>query len=87
MHEMSLMNDLMSKINTIVEDQGGAKVVGVHVWLGALAHISPDHFREHFVEGARGTLAQDAHLYIESNEDPDNPHAQDILLRSIEVDD
>jgi hydrogenase nickel incorporation protein HypA/HybF len=86
MHEMSLMNDLMNKISAVAREQGGAQVVGVHVWLGALSHISPDHFREHFLEGARGTIAEGAHLEIETDNDPNNPNAQEILLRSIEVD-
>jgi len=85
MHEMSLMNDLMGKIETISREHGGAQVVGVRVHLGALAHISADHFREHFVEGARGTRAEGARLEIEMGLDPKDPHAQDILLRSVEV--
>lgn len=87
MHEMSLMNNLMGQIERVAREQGGAQVVGVRLWLGALAHISPDHLREHFAEGAKGTLAQGARLEIESDDDPDNPNAQDILLRSIEVHD
>ena len=87
MHEMSLMNNLMGKIKTIADEQGGSEVVGVHVWLGALSHISPDHFREHFVQGAKGTLAERAHLDIETSDDVNDPNAQEILLRSIEVDD
>jgi hydrogenase nickel incorporation protein HypA/HybF len=86
MHEFSLMNDLLRKIKAVAHEQRGTRVVGVHVWLGALSHISSDHFREHFVEGAKGTVAQDAVLKIETDDDVDDPHAQDILLRSIEVD-
>jgi hydrogenase nickel incorporation protein HypA/HybF len=87
MHEMTLMNDLVGKIDSIAREQGGAQVVGVQVWLGALSHISPDHFREHFEIGTRGTLAEGAHLDIETDNDPNNPNAQEILLKSIEVDD
>ena len=38
--------------------------------LGALAHISPDHFREHFEHGACGTIAEGARLTIEIGHDP-----------------
>lgn len=85
MHEMSLMNDLMGKIDAVAREQGAARVVGVSVRLGALAHISPDHFREHFVAGSRGTRAEGAELTIELSEDVNDPQAQDILLRSVEV--
>jgi hydrogenase nickel incorporation protein HypA/HybF len=87
MHEMSLMNNLISKIKTLADEQGGAEVVGVHVWLGALSHISPDHFRDHFEQGTKGTLAERAHLEIVTSNDIDDPNAQEILLQSIEVDD
>ena len=60
-------------------------MVGVAVWIGALAHISASHFREHFEDGSRGSLAQGARLDIEVSDDPEHPQAQDILLRSIEV--
>lgn len=87
MHEMSLMNDLMKKIDTLASDQGAQRVVGVHVWLGALSHMSPDHFREHFNESARGTQSEGAKLWIETSDDIHDANAQSILLRTIEVDD
>lgn len=85
MHEFSLINDLMRKITTIAREQGAKKVVSVKVKLGALAHISPDHFREHFEEAAGGTVAAGARLEVELNPDENDPHAQDILLDSVEV--
>jgi hydrogenase nickel incorporation protein HypA/HybF len=87
MHEMSLMADLMKKIDAIAVEHRAKKIIGVHVWLGAMSHMSPDHFRGHFDQGAKGTPAEGACLTIETGNDPNDPHAQDILLRSIEVDD
>jgi len=87
MHEMSLINDLVDKIETVADKQNAKKIVGAKVWLGALSHISADHFREHFEQGTRGTVAQDAQLDIEVSEDADNPRAQDILLISVECQD
>jgi hydrogenase nickel incorporation protein HypA/HybF len=60
MHEFSLINDLMRKIAAIAHKQSARRVVGVKMTLGALSHISPDHFREHFEAAATGTIAQDA---------------------------
>jgi hydrogenase nickel incorporation protein HypA/HybF len=87
MHEFSLINDLMRKIAAIAHEQSARRVVGVKVTLGALSHISPDHFREHFEAAATGTIAQDAMLDIETLTDEHDPHAQDILLDSVEVED
>jgi hydrogenase nickel incorporation protein HypA/HybF len=85
MHEMSLMNDLMNKIESIAREHDAPRVVGVRVWLGALSHISPGHFKEHFVEGAKGTRAEGAVLDIETSDDATDEHAQEILLRSVDV--
>jgi hydrogenase nickel incorporation protein HypA/HybF len=55
MHEFSLINNLMRKINAIAQEQGARRVVPVSVTLGALSHISPDHFRDHFTAATKGT--------------------------------
>ncbi len=87
MHEMSLIHDLMRKIETIAREQNAAKVVCVKVRLGALAHISADHFREHFEEESKGTIADGARLDVELLTDENDPQAQDIMLDSVEVED
>jgi hydrogenase nickel incorporation protein HypA/HybF len=85
MHEQSLMADLMRKINAIGEEQQANKIIRVKVKLGALSHISANHFREHFVQAALGSCAEQAHLEIETLMDLDDPHAQEILLDSVEI--
>jgi hydrogenase nickel incorporation protein HypA/HybF len=84
-HEASLIADLLHQITAIMRQQGTGRVVGVTVRLGALSHISPDHFREHFVHGARGTIAEGARLTIEVGHDLGDPRAQDMMLDSLEV--
>lgn len=84
MHEMSLINDLVNKIETIAQEQNVKKIVSAKVWLGAMSHISADHFRGHFVEGTVGTVAEGAKLHVEVSDDLKDPQAQDILLISID---
>lgn len=85
MHEQSLMADLMRKINAIGDEQQAHRITCVKVRLGALAHISADHFREHFFMAAQGSCAENAQLDIETLTDLNDPHAQDIMLDSVEV--
>lgn len=87
MHEAHLMRDLMARIEAVAAAEGAARVTRVSVWLGALAHMSEAHFAEHFREGSAGTLADGAALDVTLSEDTTHPSAQDILLRSIEVED
>lgn len=85
MHEASLMADLIHKITTLADAQQADKVTGIHLTLGALSHLSPEHLREHFQHAARGTVAEDARLEIEAHTDITDPLAQDIRLDSIDV--
>ena len=62
MHERALMDDLMRKIEEVARADGAARVTRVAVRLGALSHFTPEHFREHFVDASRGTLAEGAEV-------------------------
>ena len=85
MHEFSLMVDLLRKILQIAHENGSKPVKKVTVQLGALAHITPEHFSEHFADATRGTLAEGAELNVIEMNDAQDPNAQDILLQSIEI--
>jgi hydrogenase nickel incorporation protein HypA/HybF len=85
MHEATLMKGLMRRVEEIAQDQQAARVVGVSVWLGALSHMSPGHFAEHFEEAAAGTIAAGARLNATESDDVHHANAQDVLLESIEV--
>lgn len=85
MHEFSLMNDLMRKIESVARENGARRIIGVRVKLGALAHISPEHFREHFLEAAANTVAAGARLELDQLKDETDARAQDILLESVEM--
>ena len=85
MHEAGLMRDLMRKINDLATAENASRVTGVTVWLGALSHMSPAHFQEHFDQAAHGTLAAGALIRCETSDDIQDPNADGILLRSIET--
>ena len=86
MHEFSLMADLLRKIQQLAKDANAEQVTLVKVKLGALSHITPDHFREHFEVAIDGTVAEGARLEVEQSQDEQDENAQDILLESIDVD-
>jgi hydrogenase nickel incorporation protein HypA/HybF len=85
MHEHGLMNGLMRQIRAVAAAEGARKVVKVSVWLGALSHMSPEHFAEHFVDAAAGSLAEGAELDCEVSDDPGDPRALDVVLKTVEV--
>jgi hydrogenase nickel incorporation protein HypA/HybF len=84
-HERSLVADLMRKIAAIAREESARKVISVKVQLGALCHLSAPHLREHFAQAACGTAVEGARLDIEVLTDVTDPHAQELLLDSVEV--
>ena len=85
MHEKALMDDLMAKILSVAAAEGGVRVTRVRVWLGALSHFTPEHFREHFEESAAGTLAEGAVVDAVLDDDIGDPRAQGVVLESVSV--
>ena len=85
MHEQALMRDLMQKITAEAETEGATRVTRISVRLGALSHLTEAHFREHFEEASRGTVAEGAAVDAKLAIDPTEPDAQGVVLESIEV--
>jgi len=87
MHETALVRDIVRRIDDLARATNARRVTGAKVWLGALSHLSPGHLREHFAVEARDTLAAGAILDIEVSDDLDDPHAQQVRLESVDLDD
>jgi hydrogenase nickel incorporation protein HypA/HybF len=85
MHEASLMTGLMRKIDEAARAQSAKRVVEVSVWLGALSHMTRGHFAEHFEHASAGTIAEGARLDVTVSSDIADANAQDVLLKSLEV--
>jgi hydrogenase nickel incorporation protein HypA/HybF len=86
MHETALVRDLVRRIEDLARATGARRVTRAKIWLGALSHLSPEHFREHFAIEARDTLAAGAALDIEMSQDPKDPHAQRVRLETVDLD-
>lgn len=85
MHELSLLADLLRKIEAVAQREQASMVTRVSLRVGALCHLSPPHLREHFAHAAQGTVAEHARLEITELSDITDPYAQDILLESVDV--
>ena len=80
MHERVLMEDVMRKVEQVALADGAARVTRVEVRLGELSHFTAAHFREHFVDVARGTLAEGAS--VDARVEGDDA---EVVIESIEV--
>jgi hydrogenase nickel incorporation protein HypA/HybF len=79
------MRDVMRKIEDVAREDGAFRVTRVAVRLGALSHFTPEHFREHFEDAARGTLAEGARVDAQLDDDPFAARARDVVIESVEV--
>jgi len=84
-HEASLMKTLMRRVEDLAREHGARRITRIAVKLGALSHFSPDHFREHFEQASRGTVAEGASLEIELLTDISDPRAQDVIVESVDI--
>lgn len=85
MHETGIVRDLVRRVAAAAKARGATRVEGIGVWLGALSQFSPLHFRLHFDDEARGTIAEHARLAIETSDDIADPNAQAVMIRSIDL--
>jgi hydrogenase nickel incorporation protein HypA/HybF len=79
------MANLIRKVEEVGTASGAARITRVVVRLGALSHFTVDHFREHFVDAARGTLAEGAQIDARLDDDLTAPHASDVVLESLDI--
>ena len=86
MHETALVRDIVRRIEDLARATDACRVTGARVWLGALSHLSAEHFREHYIIEAHDSIAASATLSIEVSSDLDHPHAQHVRLESVDVD-
>ncbi len=85
MHEHGLVRGLLRKLEEVARQNGASRVVAARVRLGALAHVSAEHFRTLFEETARGSLAEGCRLEVCEDLSPSSPHAHEVLLEHVEL--
>jgi hydrogenase nickel incorporation protein HypA/HybF len=81
------VRDVVRRIEDLAQAAGAHRVTGARIWLGALSHLSAEHFREHFAIAAQASIAAGATLAIEVSDDPNDPHSQNVRLESVDLDD
>jgi len=86
MHETALVRDVVRRIEDLAQATGARRITSVKIWLGALSHLSAQHFREHYALEAQGSIAAGAILTIEASNDLDRPDAQRVRLESVDLD-
>jgi hydrogenase nickel incorporation protein HypA/HybF len=79
------MDDVLREILAVADAEGAVRVARVRVWLGALSHFTPEHFREHYQDAARRTIAAEAEIEATLDGDPADPNAQGVVIESVDI--
>jgi len=79
-HERALMRDVLARVEDAARSEGATRVTRVAVRVGTLSHLTPEHFREHFADAARGTVADGAVVDVAID-----GRGADVLLESVDV--
>ena len=66
MHEVSLMQNMMTVVAAAAKAQGGGKVITIHLKIGRMAGVNADSLRFAFDILSKGTVAEGGKLEIET---------------------
>jgi hydrogenase nickel incorporation protein HypA/HybF len=81
------MRDVLARVEAVARAERASRVTRISVRLGALSHFTPEHFKQHFVDVARGSVAEGAAVDAEVVHDLTDPQAQGVVVTSVEVED
>jgi len=79
------MRDVVRQLEAVAAAERAPRVTRVRVRLGALSHFTPEHFREHFEDATRGTVAEGADVEAELSSDATEATAQGVVVESVDV--
>jgi hydrogenase nickel incorporation protein HypA/HybF len=85
MHEQATIRDLVAAVLRVAEENDARRVLRIKVRLGALSHFTPEHFEEHWVDAAAGTVAEHCKVESELADDLTDRNAQGIVLEDVEI--
>lgn len=85
MHEMQTVRALHSRAVEAARVARASRVVTIHIRIGALSHLSPDHLRKHFMRLTETSILAGARLDIVVDTDPTADLSQEVELVSLEV--
>jgi hydrogenase nickel incorporation protein HypA/HybF len=84
-HERAVTATVIGRILELADREHASAVTRVRVRLGPLSHFTPDHFREHFEDAARGTIAEGAAVEAAVSADTTADDADAVVVESVEV--
>lgn len=86
MHEEAMLKDVVRKAEEVSRAEGAARVTRVRIWVGARSHLGGPELEDRWANAVRGTSLAGSRVEVELSEDGNDPNAQRVVLRSLDVD-
>ena len=85
MHEEAMLRDVIRKAENVARREGGQRVTRVRLWVGARSHLGGPELTARWAHAVAGTPLSGAEVEIELSRDSSDPNAENVMLRSLDV--
>ncbi|HEY1197935.1 MAG TPA: hydrogenase maturation nickel metallochaperone HypA [Thermoplasmata archaeon] len=86
MHEEAMLKDVVRKAEEVARRERATRVTRVRLWVGARSHLAGPELRDRWTHAVTGTVLSGAEVEIETSRDRGDPNAENVMLRSLDVD-
>lgn len=85
MHEEAMLRDVIRKAEEVARHEGARRVTRVRLWVGARSHLGGPELRDRWADAVSGTALAGAELMVENSDNRNDPNAESVMLRSLDV--
>jgi hydrogenase nickel incorporation protein HypA/HybF len=85
MHEEALLRDVLRKAEEVARSERGHRVTRIRLWVGARSHLQGPELAARWADAVTGTALSGAPIEVELSADRDDPNAESVMLRSLDV--
>jgi hydrogenase nickel incorporation protein HypA/HybF len=81
-----MIRDVVRKAEEVAHRERAARVTRIRLWVGARSHLTGPELKDRWAHAVTGTVLAGAPVEIETSRDPNDPNAERLVLRSLDVD-
>jgi hydrogenase nickel incorporation protein HypA/HybF len=85
MHEESMLRDLVRKAEEVAHRERASRVTRVRLWVGARSHLAGPELKDRWADAVAHTALAGSEIAIETSRDVDDPNAERVMLKSLDV--
>ena len=79
-----MLRDVVRKAEEVARAAGPGRVTRVRLWVGARSHLGGKELEARWAHAVDGTVLAGAPVEVELSHEESHPHAETIVLRSVD---